>query len=369
MLQAAGEERFLFVIDEYPYIVSQDSSFPSVLQEFIDNAPDNIFMLILGSDVALLKKEPEDKKSPLYKRRTFEMSISKMPFDEAALFLSGMSVDDKCAYLALMSSYPYYLAAIDKDISFKENIEHLLFNEYGIFYNLPDQVLSNSTKVKDVYNAILRSIAHRHYTLKDISTDIHEESSKVSKYISTLLKSEIIAKQSTFMGSKNRHYYVISDPLLRFWYLFIYDEQELIKINGAKVLEDNISLIKDFISRGFEDTAILFLAQENIKGNLPGLFPEIQNFKADNTVLGRSVEIDGLSRAKDTLLVVECKYRNKVFTNVMLEHLIESASIFADKLHREYYVFSKSGFSDDIRREENIHLYTADNMFPKEHIE
>lgn len=231
------------------------------------------------------------------------------------------------------------------------------------FYNLPDQVLSNSTKVQDVYNAILRSIAHRHYTLKDISTDIHEESSKVSKYISTLLKSEIIAKRSTFMGSKNSHYYVISDPLLRFWYLFIYDEQELIKINGAKVLEDNIPLIKDFVSRGFEDTAILFLDQENIKGNLPELFPEIQNFKEDNTVLGRSVEIDGLSRAKDTLLVVECKYRNKMFTNAMLEHLIESASIFTDKLHREYYVFSKSGFSGDIRRGENIHLYTADSIF------
>ena len=363
VLQAAGEERFLFVIDEYPYIVSQDSSFPSVLQEFIDNAPDNIFMLILGSDVALLKKELEDQKSPIYKRRTFEMNIGKMPFDEAALFLSGLTVDDKCAYLALMSSYPYYLAAIDKDISFKENMEHLLFNEYGIFYNLPDQVLSNSTKVQDVYNAILRSIAHRHYTLKDISTDIHEESSKVSKYISTLLKSEIIAKRSTFMGSKNSHYYVISDPLLRFWYLFIYDEQELIKINGAKVLEDNIPLIKDFVSRGFEDTAILFLDQENIKGNLPELFPEIQNFKEDNTVLGRSVEIDGLSRAKDTLLVVECKYRNKMFTNAMLEHLIESASIFTDKLHREYYVFSKSGFSGDIRRGENIHLYTADSIF------
>ena len=107
VLQAAGEERFLFVIDEYPYIVSQDSSFPSVLQEFIDNAPDNIFMLILGSDVALLKKELEDQKSPIYKRRTFEMNIGKMPFDEAALFLSGLTVDDKCAYLALMSSYPY----------------------------------------------------------------------------------------------------------------------------------------------------------------------------------------------------------------------------------------------------------------------
>ncbi len=363
VLQAAGDERFLFVIDEYPYIVSQDPSFPSTLQEYVDRAPNNMFMLILGSDVSFLKNELEDKKSPLYKRRTFEMRIGKMPFDEAVLFLTGMPTEEKCAYLSLMSSYPYYLASIDRAASFEENMERLFFNEFGTFFNLPDQVLSNSTKVQDVYNAILRSVAHRHYTVKDISMDIHEESSKVSKYIKTLLKSEILEKRSTFMGNKNSHYYVISDPMLRFWYLFIYDRQELIRVNGEKVLSSLSVMIKDFLDRGFEDTVLLFLDQENRKGNLPGVFPEIQNFRADKTTLGRSVEIDGLSRSGDTLLVVECKYRKKYFSNAMLEHLRESASIFSEKLSRQYYIFSKSGFSSDIEQANNVHLYTAEDMF------
>lgn len=363
LLQAAGGERFVFIIDEYPYIVSQDPSFSSVLQEFIDHAPDNIFTIILGSDVSFLKKELEDKKSPLYKRRTFEMRIGKLPFDEAVLFLSDMSSEDKSAYLALMSSYPYYLAAIDRRLSFDENIERLLFNEFGAFFNLPDQVLSNSTKVQDVYNAILRSVAHRHYSLKEISQDIHEESSKVSKYIATLLKSEILEKRSTFMGNKNSHYYVIGDPMLRFWYLFIYDRQELIRINGHGVLSQLSVQIREFLDRGFEDTVLLFLDQENRKGNLPGIFPEIKNFRADKTSLGRSVEIDGLSRSGNTLLVVECKNRNKVFSNVMMEHLKESSSIFAEKLRREYYIFSKSGFAEDFEQRKNIHQYTMEDLF------
>lgn len=363
LLKAAGNDRFLFVIDEYPYIVSQESSFSSVLQEFVDNAPDNLFIIILGSDVSFLEKELTDKKSPLYKRRTFEMRLDKLPFDEAVLFLDTDTVDDKCAYLSLMSSYPYYLSAIDKNLSFEENVKRLLFNEFGTFFNLPDQVLSNSTKVQDVYNAILSSVAHRHYTLKAISQDIHEENSKVSKYITTLLKSEVLEKRTTFMGKKNDHYYVIADPLLRFWYLFIYDRQELIRINGDKIMKGLSKEIKKFLSHGFEDVVLLFLEQENVKGNLPGVFPEIQNFRADHTALGRSVEIDGLSRSGDILLVVECKYENKAFSDAAFKHLEESASIFAEKLTREYYIFSRSGFSDDIEKKDNIHLYTAEDMF------
>ena len=363
LLQAAGDGRFLFVIDEYPYIVSQDQAFSSILQEFVDHAPENIFTIILGSDVSFLKRELEDRKSPLYKRRTFEMRIGKLPFDEAILFLDGMSREDQCAYLSLMSSYPYYLAAVEADHSFDENVQSLLFNEFGTFFTLPDQVLSNSTKVQDVYNAILHSVAHRHYSLKEISLDIHEESSKVSKYITTLLKSEILEKRSTFMGKKNSHYYVIADPLLRFWYTFVYDRQELIRINGKAVFSSLSVQIREFLDRGFEDTVLLFLDQENRKGALPGLFPEIRNFKADKTSLGRSVEIDGLARSGDVLLVVECKYRNKALSKAVLDHLKESSSIFSEKLRREYYLFSKSGFSSDLAQADNVHCYSLEEMF------
>ena len=47
-------ERFIIAIDEYPYIIKQDESFPSILQRIIDDASENIFFLISGSDVSLL---------------------------------------------------------------------------------------------------------------------------------------------------------------------------------------------------------------------------------------------------------------------------------------------------------------------------
>ena len=38
ILDYAKDKRFVLAIDEYPYIVEQDGSFPSILQEFVDRA-------------------------------------------------------------------------------------------------------------------------------------------------------------------------------------------------------------------------------------------------------------------------------------------------------------------------------------------
>lgn len=361
----AKDKRFVLAIDEYPYIVEQDSSFPSVLQEFIDNAGDNIFLIISGSDISMLQNEITNHASPLYKRRTFEMAITKMPLDEALGFLSDYDNETKSKFLALMSTFPYYLQAIDTERSFESNIQMLLFNQYGAFFTLPDQLLSNSTKVQDVYNAILNAIAHRHRTNKEIADYIHEEESKVSKYILTLLESEIAVKCETFMGNKKTLYYEIADPLLKFWYVYIFDNQERIKSNGKIVFDKLKADISLFISHGFEDVCRLYLQQMNENGELADVFPKPKIYKADKTILGRSVEIDGLALSGNILLVIECKFRNTQFDRTMFDHLKESASIFPDKYKREYYLFSKSGFSDDIKtlKEKNVYLFDLDSLF------
>ncbi len=365
LLEFVGDRRFVIAIDEYPYIVEQDDSFPSVLQEFVDRAKENLFFLISGSDVSLLKKEIRDHASPLYKRRTFEMSITQMPYKEALDFLSEFSNETKCDYLALMSTYPYYLSAINKSLSFEENIRQLLFTQYGTFFTLPDQLLSNSTKVQDVYNAILTAIAHRKRTNKEIADYIHEEETKVAKYLLTLLDSELVIKCETFMGNKKTNYYEIGDPLLKFWYVFIFDNQERIKINGERVFEGLKEKIRQFISYGFEEVCRLYMKQLNMDGVLSEVFPKLKTYRVEKSKIGRSVEIDGLALINDVLLVMECKYRSTPFTKEMYEHLIESASVFSEKYKKEYYIFSKSGFTDSLKaiKTNNLRLFDLNDLF------
>lgn len=359
--------RFIIAIDEYSYIVKQDHSFSSVFQEIVDKAPDNIFFIISGSDISMLQKELVNHNSPLYKRRTFEMEIKKLKYSEALEFLNGLTNEEKIKYLSLTSTYPYYLSAMNYSVSFEDNIKTLLFNEYGTLFSLPDQLLSNSTYTQDIYNAILRAISKRKRSNKEIAEYIHESEAKVSKYITTLLSSELLDRRETYMGNKKTIYYEIGDPMLRFWYSFIFDNSERIKLNGDIVYENLKDDIARFISFGFEDVSRLYMDELNEKGELGNIFNSFKPYKVEKSILNRSIEIDGLSNDSKTLIVIECKYRNTKMNIEMLNHLKESVSVFPSKYTREYYLFSKSGFTNELinKKDKHIHLITLDDLFKK----
>ncbi len=365
LINYAKNRKFVIAIDEYPYIVNQDSSFPSILQEIIDRAPDNIFFIISGSDISLLKQEIINQNSPLYKRRTFEMDIKKLKYDEALEYLVNLNNEEKSKFLSLTSTYPYYLSAMDYSISFEENVKKLLFQEYGTFFTLPDQLLSNSTNTQDVYNAILYAVSKRKRSNKEISEFIQEDEAKVSKYISTLLASELLDKRETYQGNKKTIYYEIGDPMLKFWYYFIFDNQEKIKINGDIVFQNLKNDILKFISFGFEEIARMYMDNLNRKGMLGDVYNQFKPYKVEKSILNRSVEIDGLSDNGKNLIVMECKYRTSKFSLEMFQHLMESASVFPSKLHRIYYLFSKSGFTNNLIsfHNDNIHLIDFDMLF------
>ena len=356
------DTRFVLCIDEYPFITKQDKSFSSTIEEYFDHSDEKLMLLISGSDVSFLKEEIRNEKSPLYKRKTFEMNVQKLPLEEALKFFNGVNKETACSFLSLMSTFPYYLSAINTNNTFENEIKRLVINEYGPFFNLPENVLSKSTK-PDIYNAILFAIANRRTSISDISSFIKEETGKVSKYLTTLLESEVVGKRTTFNGNKNNNYYVITDPLLKFWYKAVYPNQSRIVINPDMIFDEISADLKQAVEFGFEDVSLLYLNKLNRTGKLGRVYPEIRTFKADNTKLGRSVEIDGLAEQDGHLLVVECKYRKEKFTLEMFEHLKESDSIFNKKLTREYYLFSKSGFDEKIKETTNVKLIDLNILF------
>ena len=136
---------------------------------------------------------------------------------------------------------------------------------------------------------------------------------------------------------------------------------------GRLIFEDNKYEILQFISFGFENVAISYLSEKNIKGLLPYNYNVIRNYKVDNSKLGRSIELDGLAngigKAKNRLLVIECKYRNKPLSLNVLDHLKESLTIFPYEYY-DIYLFSKNGFNEELASldDKSIHLLSLDNM-------
>ena len=87
-----------------------------------------------------------------------------------------------------------------------------------------------------------------------------------------------------------------------------------------------------------EGMALSYLTEKNRKGELGFSYEMIRGYNVDNSKIGRSIELDGLAKgigkAKNRLLVVECKYRTKKLSLSVLEHMKESLSVFP----AEFYV-------------------------------
>ena len=362
-------EKGVIVIDEYPYLVKTYNGITSIIQDVFDNKikNSNIMLILSGSNLSFMERELNDKQSPLYKRTTLKMKINKLPFDEAILFLKNYSNEDKMKFLCMFGEYPYYLSKIDNNLSFEDNVKHLLFNENSILLDVPKLVLSNSSREQGFYNSILLALAGKKKGLTEISALMNEEITKVNKYIKTLIDAEIIIKKEMFNSQRQTYYYIV-DPILRFYYKYLLKNIDKIEAGYGLMLYERLKDdINQFISYSFEDISISYMEYLGRKGKLNGIYYPIQNLIIEKSELGRSIEIDGIAKDGDSLIVIECKYTNDKRTIKDFEKMKENTSIkmFASIKKIEYYILSKSGFDESLLniKDDNLHLISLDDMF------
>ena len=99
---------------------------------------------------------------------------------------------------------------------------------------------------------------------------------------------------------------------------------------------------------------------------LGGIYYPIQNLIIDKSELGRSIEIDGVARDGDSLLVIECKFTNEKRSIRDYEKMVENTSIkmFEGIKKYNYYIVSKTGFDKTLTdlKKDNLHLISIDEM-------
>lgn len=323
----------------------------------------------MGSNVSFMKNMIEDKTGPLYKRHTFSLFLSKLKWDDAIKFVSKMSIDDQIKTLSLTDTYPYYLSYINQDMSFDENLDAFFFNRDSLITINPSFTLSSNMTVSGFYAGILRCLSQRINTIKDMCKALNAESGKISIYLEELIKAGVISK-STYFNSKRNTYYEINDRMTSFFFRFTQPYIEHIRLgNGERIKEREHNAINEFINRAYEKLCITYIKHLNNQGNLEHYYLDFYNFKADNTSLGRSVEIDLLAEENDNLLIGECKFsKNKKGLEVYLNMQNDvEAKPLVDYKNKHFYIFSHSGFKEELLNLENnnLHLISSKDMLSK----
>jgi AAA+ ATPase superfamily predicted ATPase len=226
--------RFTLVLDEFQWMVQASPELPSVLQELWDRRwrRSKRFMLVLcGSYIGFMEREVLGSKSPLFGRRTAQIHLKPFDWPEAARFHPHWSLPHRAEAYFICGGIPQYLRAFDPSRSIRANVEATLLHEFAPLYREPEFLLREELREVEKYYAVLYAIAGQNFTQKDIAKATTLPERSLHYWLEQLVQLGYVARRHPLTGGeKNRRqvHYVLEDPLLRFWFRFVFPHRSAV---------------------------------------------------------------------------------------------------------------------------------------------
>ena len=354
LAELSQNEQIIFAIDEYPYLAAADPSVSSVLQGFIDNELKNskLFLILCGSSMSFMEHQVLGYKSPLYGRRTAQLKVEPFELSDVRKYFNKYSEEEIFYVYACTGGIPEYMRAFDEEYSVDDNIKNLFFNTYGRLYEEPSNLLKQELRTPAAYNAVISAIASGYNKLSEIASKVAQPSSGCSALLSGLIELGIVEKISPCgENTTKKTIYRISDQMFRFWYRFVSPNLSLINAGyGDTVYAKKVKpLLNDFCGPAFERECKAWMMRLNGQLELPELFSDIGNWWGGNPKTKQTEEIDILLKGEKSVILCECKWRNELMDIDALETIERRGELF-NYPTKQYYLFSKSGFSGQLKK-------------------
>ena len=371
ILEVPGSKKKILVIDEFPYMVKGNSSIPSIIQKLWDEVlkSSNIMVILCGSAMAFMEKEILAEKNPLYGRATGILKIKEMSFYDAIRFVPNYSAEEKIITYAILGGIPHYLKQFNDQLPLYENIQKNILTRGSILYSEVEFLLRQELRETATYNVVIEAIALGNTKLNDIYQKTQIEKTKLSAYLKNLIDLGIILREFSMddkikeQANVQRGLYRVNDNFFKFWYAFVFPNMSELEAGDAKgvfkyVVEPELD---NFTSYAFEDVCKEYLRVKNRKEELPFYFSKIGRWwnKTDE------LDILAIDHAKKNYILGECKYKKSTFSLSDLKNMQRKINLKNDVHKLYYWVFSKSGFTEDVRNvagEENAVLISLDEI-------
>ncbi|MDR1299987.1 MAG: ATP-binding protein [Oscillospiraceae bacterium] len=374
LVEKARERQFVLAFDEFPYAAAANRSLRSVLQTAIDHGfkSTDLFLILCGSHIGFMVNEVLGYKSPLFGRRTAQIKLEGFDYYDAGKMLHSFSNEDKIKLYACVGGTPHYLAQIKAGESFEENIKRLFFDMSGYMYNEPMMLLQQELREPAMYNSIIAAIAGGASRLNEIATKIGEDSTKVSKYLQTLMELQIVSKIYPFgdnPGNSRRGIYRIADNCYEFWYSFVFLNRPEIESGSGDIVAAEEAFgekLAAYVGKPpFETVCLQYLYRANRSGKLPFTATSFGAWWGTDPRKKAQADFDVIAanRAEKQVVLGECKWRSGVNAAAELQKLAAKDHLLSEYKDRHYYLFTKepSGLSGS--KQENATLISTDALF------
>jgi len=367
-------KKYVVVFDEFQNFYNIEKSVFSVIQRNVDeNQPIPIHFIFLGSLVRLFKKIFEDNKQPLYGRVSSKINLSPFSLKDSiyTLKLLGYSdLEEMLKIYGVFGGFPKYYADIEKfDLgkkSYLEIINYLFVQENAPLENeVLDIIKQEFGKRGSLYYSILSAIASGKTKLNEIANFTGTKESSITRHLSELEDKFGLITSFKSLNSKKNTRYFIYHPLISFWFKFIYDKFSKYKIGDEKEILSNIKKhFSSFFGRRFEEICREILVKLNKENKLPCKINYLSNWWGAKRIDGKREEIEidliGKNDKLKDILLVECKWKEKVNPLKIVRNLSEKSRYIKQKQKNKYFIIFAKSFSKKIKEFEGNKVYCFD---------
>lgn len=349
-------EKFLLVLDEFPYLVEANPALPSLWQKGWDEslAATRVRVVLMGSSVAMMERETLAERSPLYGRRTGQLRLEPFAFRDAARFLPRFSFEDQVRAFSILGGIPYYLTRFDDARPLAENVRAAVLEPGAVLREEVEFLLREELQEPRVYFAILQALAQGKRRSSEIANAAGLSHGTLSKYLGVLqalnlVRREVPVTESAPEKSK-RGLYEIVDPYVAFWFRHVLSRRSLLEAGRyGEAAAGVLAELDLWASSAYEEICRREVARGLLDERLGVRWAAVGRWwEAD-----REVDLVAFDRTRRCLLVGECKWSRRLVGADALVRLDEAAEPLCRAFPGARVVralFSRSGFTADVER-------------------
>lgn len=323
-------------LDEFPYIVKKNPSFPSVLQRLLDSHQLRFNLIICGSSQRMMEKLILDSSEPLYGRADEKICLRPIPipyWQEAF----GLSPKNAVEEFSVWGGVPRYWVLREDYGDMWEAMEELILDEHGILADEPSALFMDQTSEIAPYSSIMTAIGGGRTRYSELADAVGKKVSDLSQPLKNLREMSYIEKDVPFGENPDKSrktLYRFADPFMAFYYRFVAPNKSFLALGRHDRILDMIR--KDFNSHvGYvwERSCRHAVSGNELFGTVWGLasrwWGTVSAFDESGKRAGaEEVEFDVVAESLDKreVLVGECKWTSADYADRLYRAMVSKVS-------------------------------------------
>ncbi|MBX7236417.1 MAG: ATP-binding protein [Caldilineales bacterium] len=372
LAELAGEQRFVVVIDEYPYLADSVPGFSTLLQRAWDTVLQHtrLFLCLTGSTFSVVRREILDGSAPLYRRHTWAYELMPLQPSDLAAFFPDLDAEQLIETYAVLGGMPRNLLSFAPELSLMRNIGREILDPSGGLFSEVRLLLHEELKGEvDAYGRVLAALAAGHHRRQDAAAAANLTLASLQHYLNDLVTNGLVEHRLPLNREREDGRlgaYHILDPFLRFWHRWIAPHRALLEIGQRQ--DETLSEIRNnlpyIVAPVWESLARQHLLTASGRGQIPFSVQEVGSWWAR----GAQVDLVGVNRADHRVVFGEARWRSTPVTTADLKALMEKGLLWLRgdtarwDVHYAFFARNLGQIETAGMDEENIHLFTPEDV-------